>query len=1444
MSTSWILIGGTGQEFGLTASTLALLGLVPAPERVILIDADAEGEQYRDLAATLDIIRFRRFSGANVPEALVRVAPLEPVEGSLEHTLEGAFPRDRHLKALYAKSRRILDTRGGFKAEPQLGSASFFKPSFDTTSDFRRTLQSLQNAQGHVVTVVASVAGGTGSGLWQLVTRLCRQLLPNAEIRLLLLGPLLSVQDSSELDADEIALTDHRLDANAAAGFKVALQTAQLTQRPFDVLYLLGYPTDLARPRAPQTRTDRRPSRMPLVAATVLTHTPPGGGDGEAVYLFGDDTTARGKSSVRFRTRTAGPTGVDVEVPLEEIALLAAQALRRMEQMASADLTQARSFFGSRGVGDVIKGVFDASETSIATWASELHERLATSAAMLRRFITWAADPADTYPAQVEPELSANKARALQRVKSWQEAVDSAGDDATDCANRDYHVRRWVCAIGRAHLGTGPGAQLPLDTSPRWVVPVETVQRADLGWCRVGAADVHAQFVPRAESFATPFAQAYWNTQNLQLLKPTEKQTLHIKKTEGEAAALWMGLVGGFISVEWLRVPPLDPMRGAETISVGDVSAFIEDGQFAKDAQGWSRLPFLKLDRDVGAWSAGWLVGAIHPLSGPFLGPDHRNLAGLITEALADRSPVVMGLLAHWHGQLVEVLEQAGGRTREPAWLRTIPHIVPPVDPATVWSGAIELQLDWPLPTLASLPMLGATPRMLQLVNREDGTTIRCPSVVPAYSLEGIQSQFLGLPGAAHLEYAVPQRAGEGGGLVYGPLAGRQGPVTVVAELEDVANWNIEVFPGDTAPVEWREFGLAIEPADYDDYAAYDISVWVQDGADLRRVPVETTAAGTWRPHSWLSGRPRLLQLLRRSDGVVGVFPLLGPPPNGRADYDPEDKPRVALDLGTSRSFVAVACKDRFVGAPMPYPCKVVARAESAQNYALGGYTHWHPLRHLTDGGGLAGLDYSKGTLKNARVMMLPSTLVRREDARIAGPFSDYSIPGSRDAPPLKTYSRHTDLKWSRDREALAQYLTFLLLSAVADLDSALNPPPRAVSLRLSFPLAFTFVDRGRLQDAVLAATKRVKEITKVDFVISYLDESMAGLYHVNLPGKHWKLSIDIGGGTADFALLHGKEAVATDSVRLGGDLVMRRAARRRYPGTDDDALQIAMNKLRQELSSAHSFAGYFEHRAPPGSRPLLALVEEYAARLVAGVFVQVARGSRPPAMSDDAFAMVSESLSSDGETRIEVGIFLFGGGWRLGEMVHSIEWSKAFDDQVKASVGAPVESSANALLEAASVSPRVQVEVHHSQLHTMGGEKAAVALGLLHSHVEGLLQPAIPKVQGIQTVNGIDEIFEGEQRHWHEWVGAKVAWRQANTAVHGVAASTLQPTPTFTAQVLQDDQWSLDSLLSTGASELSMALTPVRDNAYYNRDDLRQRLRSALGLVFEKLCARRIEDA
>jgi|GEM_PF-3601372 len=1478
MTSSWILIGGTGQEFGLTAATLALLGVVPKPERVILIDADAKGPLHEDLAKTLDLVRYRRYATNEPNKVLLQVVPLEPKAGAPEHNLDREFSGDKLLSALYANSRIELDTSAGFKAEPQIGSASFFRPAFNLLGDFRQTLNHIQDTKGHIVSIVASVAGGTGSGLWQLVCRLVKKLYPEATIRLLLIGPLMSLQQTGERDADEKPLTNRHLDSNAAAGFRVALEAASLAadQRPFSDLYLLGYPIDQQKPEAPHDRTGRRDSRMTLVAATMLGHapTPVQSTEHPGVFVCSDDLRPGSMmTGITFEAPTA--SDVRVTLPVNDVGFILSETIKHLHRMRGTAFGRAFGpirLFGSRQVGRTILKTVEGSRVSPKMWRSELDALLRNAISLLERFQGWVSNQVDQYPGQLDQ--APKRLVSVTPVKAWQLAIDRFPIDPFDSQNREFHLRRWISSVGPAHIRKGSEVSEQPGASLQWLLPVKIpTAPTGGGWSRVPAGNIHPLYADRAESFPTPFARGYWNLQNLRLKDPTAEQQIAVHASHRETHAIWLGLVGSVFGIERVVVTPLDITKGVEpndtsTIDVKRVCAFVEDGQFARDPAGHTSIQFLKLlvpiedkNNPQIRWAKGSIVGAIHPLSGPFLGPNHTGLTTLVEARLKGNRETLQGLLAYWIRTSIADYDNDNA----PPWLRSIfsrkdlegLNSDSEVDPDHVQATLEGIQLRNAGSNSVitfKLPVVGAAPKVLRFKNKTPaGIETYTYPVLPAYTRDQGEQDFLNKDSSAKHVFDPPKLDVDT--LTYERLPGKASPVKLKAEFEDLQDWNIEVFPGEDAPKEWSQFGIAIEPAGgLDDHINYDITIYVEtsDG----RLKSFALPEKHWTAHSWVQGRPRLLCVTRRlvvdpmdstqteSPAVVGFFPLLGPAQN-RSRGQLGDAPIIALDIGTSRSFMAVKSGDQLTGAPFSYPCKQLVTADEKQNFSLGNYCHWHPLRRIgvtvggDSGGELARLDYQSDSLRHARVMLLPSNLVRRKsptDGGARNPFSDYSISAGSGLPDEAYFQRFVNLKWEGEQEALSDYITLLLLTGIAELDSHLRQAPSSIALRFSFPLAFHYQNRGRLEAAIERAKQRAAQVTGIlreAITITYLDESMAGIYHVGLGSDPWKLSLDIGGGTADIALLHNAKRVVADSVRLGGDLVIERHAKKENLG---DTPQVAMSKFGHKLRGSASFAEVFKHAAPELSAQLLALAEDYVARVLAGALVQIERGVRP-GMTGDEIQELKAGLG--GPAKIPVSLYLFGGAWRLAEMSYQFVWSAESDAKIQKNIGKIVEDRVNGLLEAEGCQTRVQVTIHHTHLHQLGGEKAAVALGLLNPHANELLLKKITGEMGILTINGLDESFEEQPRQWFEWVGAGVKWRDSPDTVVGRAVSQPKAQPAFANVTLRE--WEIAQVIGK-STELQMRLTPTKDSAYYDRNN-QQRTQGAMAVAIETCFAKKFSQ-
>lgn len=1427
MKDSWILIGGTGQDFGLTAATLAMLGVVPLPRQVLVVDADQKGKLFDDLRSTLDIARYERFLGDSPRDELERITPSRPVDDAKKLTLNAMYAPDAHLAALYSRARREMETRDGFKAEPQIGSASFFGPAFDPDSDFYRTLANLDNATGEKLWIVGSVAGGTGAGLWQLIVRLARKLAPKTEIRLMLLGPLMSIGATAETDANGMPLTDARLDANAAAGFRTALASAKKADAPFDKLFLLGYPDSMVRPAAPSDRTARRTSRMTLAAATALTVrdivTPAG-----SVLLLADDTgEVSSMPGLRFSLENGG------SLPVASIGALVGQTLKLMRSLAGMRLTAAASplsMFMVKSLSAPVEGVWRKSKRPMKELQDAIRSQLAPAIGLLEEFERWLGDGADRYPAKIG---SVPKGQ-LAPVKSWQDALDAFNLDTVDPTNFDYHVRRWIGQLGAAQLSNIDSREAKAKRPPSWLMSADVTPTAsDAGWSPVPAAQIFSPLAYHAGSFPTPFGQAHWHLQNLEIEEPSraEKRLIHESETLGHA--LWRGLVGGVLEVVNETLYPPNPTEGARNTAIRDVCAFIEDEHFAPNRAGEVALPFLALTRSLGGVQAGTLVGALHPLAGPFLGDDFEQLAGHIDQELGRSRAHVDGVLAWWRQTVEELLRSA--RHRRPKWLRTLPDAGSTTDPRTLNTIAHPIQLDWPAGSPPPLPTVGAERRLqvLRLVTRNTDGERLMPSCLPVHTA-GEAQPFLEAPDSVGLEFSPPSTTGDG------LLQFEAGTLPSWAHLSfstgfvDLHDWTISVWPGEKAPKDWRGFGVCIEPNQRNVLKDYNIVVYVEseDGKRLVRRDITNELSGLgasddFALQTWIEGRPRLLSL-QNEDGAIGFFPLLGQAKSRRSGSG--RTLQIALDFGTSRTCAAVRMTGLEAGVFEPQDKVVFEPFDPGANpYRGDGLDSvWHPLRYLEEGGGLRDFEAPE----NTRVVLLPSTLLRRRAAsdlqRRHEPFYATGIPGTR---MQAEFDAFTNLKWAESQDDQEHYLYYALLTAIAEAD-AHGAPANTVDLRISYPRAFGFRQRGNLEAAVRYAAKHLTKTTGIKAVSeSFLDEAMAVVYASSLRGD-LRLVVDIGGGSTDIVVLRGGEVLATDSIRLGADLILDAYCSR---------MGRTMAKLRLNLIESREFEGFFNRQAPAGSRQIVDLVSTYATRVLASALYW-RQSDETDVLSEPKWWKSATNSLPKGNQPVQIPVFLAGGGWRLGGLAHEINWNDSDEcrRRVHETIGASFRDNLEHLMldlhESAGFAPTPQldVEVNFERLVNPGGEKAIVALGLLDGHAR--LKPSMPQLSGISTCNGLDENFEGQSRRWFEWINKDVEWRKGNDIRTDETLSDVKPTPELIKPRLG---WSLDEVLksSTTRESLARALTPMGQPESIYKDN-QYRTRSALSRVMEGVYA------
>lgn len=171
------------------------------------------------------------------------------------------------------------------------------------------------------------------------------------------------------------------------------------------------------------------------------------------------------------------------------------------------------------------------------------------------------------------------------------------------------------------------------------------------------------------------------------------------------------------------------------------------------------------------------------------------------------------------------------------------------------------------------------------------------------------------------------------------------------------------------------------------------------------------------------------------------------------------------------------------------------------------------------------------------------------------------------------------DLKWSTERETsflTEAFLRHILAVVLAHaIDSGFNPSK--VRIRYAYPRAFSERQRAQLGDL----WKRVWSTFQhgdqsLGALLDPLDESKAMLFHfynagvAGVAGDTTAL-LDIGGGTSDIAIYRSGEALALDSLMLGG----RNLTGARFQGADASDLRNAFVSELVRWAESNNLGSY-----------------------------------------------------------------------------------------------------------------------------------------------------------------------------------------------------------------------------------------------------------------------------
>ncbi len=590
-----------------------------------------------------------------------------------------------------------------------------------------------------------------------------------------------------------------------------------------------------------------------------------------------------------------------------------------------------------------------------------------------------------------------------------------------------------------------------------------------------------------------------------------------------------------------------------------------------------------------------------------------------------------------------------------------------------------------------------------------------------------------------------------------------------------------EVWPN-TQLKDWRKFAMYLRYEAYADFAA-SVVHWAsaEPGAGQHSLQVHQGYSYKFKDfgvHA-IDGRPGFLAVHSATGETGGLFRLL--PPADRNRTRQTAPTGLAIDFGTANTCFAHTRGDE--SAPRALELLPRHRQVAIGNKERS-YQHelWFPGfvgKNSETRDKLAGC--------TAPLVELPSELVVRraapglaehgsvndlapERAAELQLFADINILtpfGSERAEARRICDR---MKWASTETAdkyLQKYLELSMLYALHAAESGGGNVAGDYAFHYTFPLAFNTEQETRLSHAFQVAAATVSHWSGATVsAAKACDESRAAF--LALPGDpfaecDWALTIDIGGGSVDFALfnrqLFGRvgggsiEPTAADSIHFGADLVMRTLASRppfmqEADANDDYERRKKFIELRRNVR-AHGFGGRLgltdeQRRGLAGSARVIvsyfALIREYAARIVAGTYLNQPVNKR--------------------STSLKCAVILVGNGWRLSEGHPESRLGPDSDAPLRMALSNEMALRIGALL--AESGSQVDVKVQPFTEHMDSTEphlspKTLVARGALAMASRADAGDAA-RARGIVAPNGIDETFEfdddGQRRRgtvpWH----------------------------------------------------------------------------------------------
>lgn len=552
MTYTLVLVGGTGQRFGLALGYLNLLGIATMPDRVVIVDAEGATTHNRVTAEAEALLRFGQ------PALQIKRHKPYPKTGGaaaslarcVDHAGSELFP----LCYDAVEAERRIDE--GFYAVPKAATLAFRALLRDRQDPIAGELADGGGAAStqRRVFVVGSVVGGTGAGILRELAETYRQ--ARNYVVGIIFGRFFDIPSGEPTTAD--------LDRNGRQGCDYLLNRDP--HSPFHVMAMLGPPPDATLP-PPVDAKEGLPHNFPglLAAASLLTDA----GDDLFVTMNrtekveNADKDARLRRAIAFGARgqgawlhdtdlwfpVRGPGGPAGYVSLADAVDAAEESRRRLHQWSAYPFPEAYApgaLFVERKlsprVAQTLRGMAASGRINPRT-ADQLWEKLAGSTGAIAQAVRGL----EAFGAWVQQMAGVQALRRREAPSgkltpcSWRKALAAAPqrDKVEEKDHLEALAQAWCINVARAQWKRSPRSGKE-GAGGRWLLPYAESCSLSPGAFDELRTQV-ATYAVDSKSYPTPLGQAQAFAKRLEQQQP---EALH------DAETLWLAMAAGWLSVE------------------------------------------------------------------------------------------------------------------------------------------------------------------------------------------------------------------------------------------------------------------------------------------------------------------------------------------------------------------------------------------------------------------------------------------------------------------------------------------------------------------------------------------------------------------------------------------------------------------------------------------------------------------------------------------------------------------------------------------------------------------------------------------------------------------------------------------------------------------------------------------------------------------------------